>query len=367
MTSAVQTEIVKLVLNQFRYEGSLVSIKVCSQGHINDSFIISTTVQKYFLQRISPIAFKKPKQVMSNIVAVTSFLKKKIADSGGNPTEECLTLVKTKEDSYFLEDSNGNIWRLMLFINGVVYDEPKNEEVFRKAGEGFGHFQYLLKDFPSSTLYDVIPSFHNTPKRYEALLQAVKEDKVKRVKEVIKEISKAKIRCDKLDLIVKGLNDGSLPKRVTHNDTKLNNLMFDEKGEEVKCVLDLDTVMLGSPLYDFGDSIRSGASLAEEDEKDLSKVIFSLPLFKAYAKGFYEGGHGTFTNKEISLFPYSALLMTYESAIRFLTDYLNGDLYFHIDYPTHNLIRAKNQFALLTSMETQKKEMDKFVSSLTKN
>jgi aminoglycoside phosphotransferase (APT) family kinase protein len=304
---------------------------------------------------------------MSNIVNVTSFLKKKIAVNGENPSEECLTLIKTKEDTFFFEDKDGNIWRLMLFIRGVVYDKPKNEEVFRKAGEGFGRFQYLLKDFPSSTLYEVIPHFHDTPKRYEALLQAIKVDKDGRVKEVTEEINKAKIRCGKLDLIVKGLKDGSLPQRVTHNDTKLNNLMFDEKGEEVKCVLDLDTVMLGSPLYDFGDSIRSGASLANEDEKDLSKVIFSLRLFKAYAKGFYEGGHGTFTSQEISLFPYSALLMTYESAIRFLTDYLNGDTYFHIDYPTHNLVRAKNQFALLTSMEAQKKEMDEFVSSLTKN
>jgi Ser/Thr protein kinase RdoA (MazF antagonist) len=367
MTNSIQIETVKLVLNQFRYEGTLVSIKVCSQGHINDSFVITTTIRKYFLQRISPVAFHKPKQVMSNIVNVTSFLKKKIALNGGNQSEECLTLIKTKEDTFFFEDKDGNIWRLMLFISGVVYDKPKNEEVFRKAGEGFGHFQYLLKDFPSSLLYEVIPHFHDTPKRYEALLQAIKGDKAGRVKDVTEEISKATIRRGNLDLIVKGLSDGSLPQRVTHNDTKLNNLMFDEKGEEPKCVLDLDTVMVGSPLYDFGDSIRSGASLANEDEKDVSKVIFSLPLFEAYAKGFYEGGHGTFTNQEVSLFPYSAMLMTYESAIRFLTDYLNGDTYFHIDYPTHNLIRAKNQFALLTSMEAQKKEMDEFVSSLTKN
>jgi hypothetical protein len=162
MTNSIQTEIVKLVLNQFRYEGTLVSIKVCSQGHINDSFIITTTRRKYFLQRISPIAFHKPKQVMSNIVNVTSFLKKKIILNGGNPSEECLTLLKTKDDTFFLEDNDGNIWRLMLFIRGVVYDKPKNEEVFRKAGEGFGHFQYLLNDFPSSTLYEVIPDFHNT-------------------------------------------------------------------------------------------------------------------------------------------------------------------------------------------------------------
>jgi Ser/Thr protein kinase RdoA (MazF antagonist) len=367
MAQAIQFETIKQVLNQFRYEGSLLSINVCSQGHINDSFVVSTTKRKYFLQRISPIAFKKPKQVMSNIVNVTSFLKKKIADNGDNPAEECLTLIKTKDDAFFLEDNNKNIWRLLLFINGLVYDKPKNEEVFMKAGEGFGHFQYLLQDFPSSSLYEVIPYFHDTPKRYQDLLDAIKRDKLGRVKDVTTEINQAKMRSDKINLVINGLNDGSLPKRVTHNDTKLNNLMFDEKGEHPKCVLDLDTVMVGSALYDFGDSIRSGASLADEDEKDLSKVIFSLPLFKAYAKGFYKGGHETFTSKEISLFPYSAMLMTYETAIRFLTDYLNGDTYFHIDYPSHNLVRAKNQFALLSSMEAQAKEMDQFVSSLMNN
>lgn len=367
MKEAPTESLVRLMISKFAFQGELSNISTCTQGHINDSYFVDTTKRKYFLQRVSPTAFSEPKKVMNNIIFVTEFLRKEILARNGNPDEECLTLVKTIDDDKYATDDQGRVWRMYLFVEGMVYDTPKNEEVFGKAGEAFGRFQHELSSFPSESLFEVIPHFHDTPKRFRDLETAIHDDKAGRVSSVKDEIQFAFERKDRISLIVDSLATKDLPFRATHNDTKLNNIMFDKEGKNPKCILDLDTVMVGSSLYDFGDAIRYGANTASEDEKDLSKVHFSLPMFKSYAKGFLRGAEGSLTKTEIELFPYSARLLTFECGIRFLTDYLNGDLYFHTEYPGHNLVRALDQFALVKDMEAKEKESEEFVKSLLRD
>lgn len=355
------------IMSFFRYEGSITSIIVCHQGHINDTFPVFTTKCKYLLQRVSPTVFEHPEWVMSNIILLTHFLRGKIIENGGNPEEECLNLMPTKDGQEYVMDSKGECWRLFNYVDGKVYDSPENEEVFSQAGVAFGHFQHLLKDFPAEELYEVLPHFHDTPKRYKDFEEARRNcHSAKRLAEAQKEIEFVTKRKNKLSAIEEGLADGTLPKRVTHNDTKLNNIMFDKEGKKPLCILDLDTIMVGSPLFDFGDAIRYGANTAAEDEKDTSKIHFSLPMYKAYAKGFVKGGEGALTKEEIALMPYASELITYECGLRFLTDFLNGDTYFHTDYDNHNLVRAKDQFALLVDMETKEEEMKEFGKTLLK-
>lgn len=367
MKEAPTESLVRLMISKFAFLGEFSRVSVCTQGHINDSYFVETTKRKYFLQRVSPTAFSEPMKVMNNIVLVTEFLRKEILARNGDPDEECLTLVKTNDGEKYALDEKGHVWRMYLFVEGMVYDTPKNEEVFGKAGEAFGRFQHELSSFPSSGLFEVIPHFHDTPKRFMDLEAAIKEDKAGRVSAVKDQIKFAFDRKEKISLIVDSLSNGSLPFRATHNDTKLNNIMFDKEGKNPKCILDLDTVMVGSSLYDFGDAIRYGANTASEDEKDLSKVRFSLPMFKSYAKGFLHGAEGSLTKNEIELFPYSARLMTYECGIRFLTDYLNGDHYFHTEYADHNLVRALDQFALVKDMEEKEKDAEEFAKTILRD
>jgi Ser/Thr protein kinase RdoA (MazF antagonist) len=357
---------IRKMVDEFAFKGEVVSIERCDQGHINDSYRLHTTEGAYFLQRISPIAFKKPLEVIENIDAVTSFLRKKIIAEGGNPDLECLTLIETKDGKKCTFDANGDCWRAYLLVPGTAFDLPRSLADFREAGRAFGRFQYLLQDFPSSTLHETIPHFHDTPKRYETFLAAVKEDKAHRLASVQKEVEFVKERGVKASLITSALKDGTLPTRVTHNDTKLNNVLFDLKTGKAFCIVDLDTVMPGSSLYDFGDSIRFGANTGKEDEKDLNNVHFSLPHFKSYSEGFLEGADGSLNEKEIRYFLISGEMMTYECGMRFLTDYLQGDVYFHIAYPEHNLVRARDQFALLMDMEKHEKEVDAYLDTLIK-
>ena len=366
MTREQVDALAPVVLKRFDLDSEAVSIHRNDQGHINDSYQVNREDGRvYFLQRISPVAFHDPKSVMLNILAVTSFLRKEIEARGGNPERECLNLVKTKHDHAYVRDEENGMWRLYLFVDGLVLDAPRNLQDFYEAGKGFGTFQKLLAGFPSETLFETIPQFHDTTIRYKQLESAIEENRSGRRNECQPEIAFAAERKNRLSTIVDGLRDGSIPLRTTHNDTKLNNIMFDQSGKAI-CILDLDTVMPGSALYDFGDAIRFGANLGKEDEQDLSNVKFSLERFEAYAKGFLDGADGTLTEKEIRLFPYAAMLMTYECGTRFLADYLNGDVYFHTAYPEHNLVRARDQFALLKDMEAHEKEMDEVIASLLK-
>ena len=358
--------LVKEAIPHFPECGALKSFVRITQGHINDTFRVECEKGPFLLQRVSPVAFKEPLKVMKNIEGVTRFLHDSIAKEGGDPKTGCLNLLPSDQGKSYWQDQDGDIWRVYLFVFGMSYDTPKNPEVFRKAAEAFGRFQHLLSAFPASDLEEVIPHFHDTPKRFRDLLAAIDNNFSKRKDTCLDLIELALERQDKISKVVDGLRDGTLPLRTTHNDTKLNNIMFDVTGEKPLCVLDLDTIMPGSALYDFGDSIRFGANTAAEDEKDLSKIHFSLEMFQAYAEGFIRGAEGSLTEDEIRLFPYGAWLMTFECGIRFLTDYLDGDHYFHVAYADHNLVRARDQFALLLDMEAKEKEASAIIETLLK-
>ncbi len=340
------------IIRKFRID---VSIEPYGNGHINDTYIAESD-PKYILQRINNSVFKNPEQVMSNITGVTEHLRKKITDAGGNPERETLNLVKTVDGKSFYKADDGNYFRMYKFIEGAVsYDSVENPAQLYEAARAFGKFQSMLSDYPVDKIYETIPDFHDTGKRYAALEAAVDKDVVGRCGLVEKEIEFAFARRQDTNVIVDAIAAGKVPVRVTHNDTKLNNVMLDEKTGEGVCVIDLDTVMPGSLLYDYGDALRFGASSGAEDECDLDKIWFDLELFEAFTKGFLEEVGSNLTDEEIKLLPFSAKLMTYECGIRFLTDYLSGDTYFKIHRKNHNLDRARTQFKLVADME---KKMD---------
>lgn len=331
-------------------------------GHINDTYVTYSKAKRYILQRINHNVFKKPDEVMSNITAVTEHLRKKIIQNGGNPDRETLTVIKTLDGSSYYKSDSGNYYRMYLFIEGAkTYQVAEQPIHFYSAAKAFARFQKLLADFPSETLYETIPDFHNTKVRFSQLLNAIKDDKMGRVKEVEAEIEFALKREKYASVVVDLLQSGKLPLRVTHNDTKYNNIMFDDITGEAVCVIDLDTVNPGSLLYDFGDSIRFGANPAPEDEKDLSKVFCDLELFECFTKGFTEELGNELTETEKDHLAFSAKLMTFECGMRFLADYLNGDTYFKTHYPKQNLYRTKTQFKLVFDMEEKKQKMESIV------
>ena len=304
---------------------------------------------------------------MENIRGITEHMRKKIIAAGGDPLRETLNIVPTVEDKAFYICEDGNYWRAYIYIEGAkAYELPENAQQFYNVGKAFGKFQRLLSDYPAEKLYETIPNFHHTKLRFDALVKAVEEDVMNRAKDVKEEIEFAFARADDTPILVNLLEKGELPLRVTHNDTKLNNVMIDCATGEGICVIDLDTVMPGLSLYDFGDSIRFGASTAPEDEKDLSKVWMDLNLYENYTKGFLEEAGGSFTKTELEYLAFSAKLMTYECGIRFLTDYLQGDTYFKIHRPEHNLDRTRTQFKLVADMETKLDEMKKIVEKCMK-
>lgn len=281
---------------------------------------------------------------------------------GGDPYRETLNLVRTKDGGTYYIDSNGNYWRAYLFIGGATcYNLVEKPEDFYQSGKAFGHFQRMLADYPAKELSETIPNFHNTPVRFETFKQAVKEDVCGRAASVQEEIAFVMDRAGDMGAAQTMLEDGRLPLRVTHNDTKLNNIMIDDVTGEALCIIDLDTIMPGLSIFDFGDSIRFGANTAEEDETDLSKVSLSLPLFDIYTKGFLEGCNGSLTEAEVMMLPMGAKLMTLECGVRFLTDYLQGDTYFKIHREHHNLDRTRTQFGLVADMEKKWAEMEAIV------
>ena len=333
-------------------------------GHINDTFLVVAD-KRYILQRMNTSIFTKPVELMENIIGVTEHIRKKTAEMGGDVARCSLTVVSTLDGARYFKDSEGYYWRLYDFVEGTVTKERvENANDFYTCAKAFGNFQQMLSDYPAETLNEPIANFHNTPWRYENLMKAVKADKCGRLASVLPEVEFAKEREEFCNILENARADGSLPLRVTHNDTKLNNILFDEKTQEPVCVIDLDTVMPGYSVTDFGDSIRFGANTAAEDETDLSKVTLDLELFKTYAKGFIEGCGGSLTKKEIELLPEGAMMMTLECGMRFLTDYLEGDTYFKIHRENHNLDRARNQFALVADMEKKLDQMNKIINDI---
>lgn len=348
---------------QFATEGSLLEQRPYGNGHINDTFLLvyempGGTRKRYILQRMNHDIFKKPRELMENIVNVTGYLRKMIIAQGGDPDRETLNVIKTRDGDYDYRDGDGNYWRMFLFIERTVcLEKVESVKDFYDSAVAFGNFQRMLADYPAGSLYETIPKFHHTPSRFQAFRKAVQEDKLGRGALVREEIAFALAREKDTSVLTDLLASGQLPLRVTHNDTKLNNILFDEESRKALCIIDLDTVMPGLSHYDFGDSIRFGASTGEEDERDLGKIELDLSLFEAFTKGYLEGCGGSLTEKEIETLPMGAKLMTYECGIRFLADYLEGDVYFKIHRTGHNLDRARTQFKLVADMEAKWDDM----------
>ena len=333
-------------------------------GHINDTFLV-VAEKRYILQRMNTDIFTRPVELMENIVSVTEHIRKKTEELGGDAERCSLNVVPTLEGKRYFKDSDGCYWRLYDFVEGTVTKERvEDSKDFYTCAKAFGNFQQMLSDFDAEMLTEPIANFHNTPWRYENLMAAVKDDKCGRLKDVIAEVEFAKAREEFCKTLESARAQGNLPLRVTHNDTKLNNILFDDKTSEPVCVIDLDTVMPGYSVNDFGDSIRFGANTAAEDETDLSKVSLDLDLFRVYAEGFIRGCGGSLTETELELLPIGAIMMTLECGMRFLTDYLEGDTYFKIHRPNHNLDRARNQFALVSDMERKLDNMKKIIENI---
>lgn len=344
------------LVNNFKWNGTILEINPYGSGHINDTYLLRTdkdgTEKRYILQRMNHSIFKNPQELMENIEHVTRHLRKKIESYRGDPDRETLNLVPTLENKSYFIDEDGNYWRMFYFIEDAIsYDSVEKPSDFYESAVAFGNFQRLLADFPAATLHETIKGFHDTKSRFEVFKNAVKSDKMKRAENVQAEIDFVLKHEETACILGDMLNKGELPLRVTHNDTKLNNIMIDKKTGKGICVIDLDTVMPGLAINDFGDSIRFGANTGAEDEKDLSKISCDIELFRLYTKGFIEGCAGSLTDKEIKMLPMGAKVMTFECGMRFLTDYLEGDIYFKIHREGHNLDRSRTQFKLVKDME----------------
>ena len=354
-------------IDGFKLPGELKECIRYGSGHINDTYRLTYETPKgtkrYILQRMSKSIFKKPVELMENVSGVTAWLRKKIIENGGDPERETLTLVRSNDGLPYFVDSTGEYWRVYLFIEGATcYDAVKDDNDFYQSAVAFGHFQRLLADYPAETLHETIKDFHNTPDRLEKFKKAVAEDICGRAASVQKEIDFILEREELTHALYDLQLDGRLPLRVTHNDTKLNNIMIDDETGKAICVIDLDTVMPGLAANDFGDSIRFGASTAVEDEQDLSKVSCDLHLFEVYTKGFIEECGDALTDLELDLLPMGAILMTFECGIRFLTDHLEGDHYFRIHREGHNLDRARTQLVLVKDMEEKLPQMNEVIN-----
>ena len=343
----------------FALDGQPVSISLCDSGHINTTFLLETDRgARYILQKINCQVFRNIPALMSNIQAVTDHLWSKDPDE-----RRVMRLVPALDGASYAVDEQGEVWRVCVFIkDSVCLDKANTEEEFYESGVAFGRFQSLLSDFPAQKLAETIPGFHDTVSRYKKFHEVLSADSAHRAGEVKPEIDFFLAREEEAGTMVGMQKSGRLPLRVTHNDTKLNNVLLDEKTHKPLCVIDLDTVMPGLCGNDFGDSIRFGASTAVEDERDLSRVSLSLPMFEAYARGFLSACGNSLTPLEIETLPLAAKLITLECGLRFLTDHLEGDVYFRIHRPGHNLDRSRSQMQLVLDMERKFDQMQSIVN-----
>lgn len=361
------------IIKAFPSFGKYVGFKPIVDGHINDTYVVEYKLNDgksvhYLLQRINTHIFTNPDELMENVVNVTEYLRERIAARGGDVDRETLAVCKTADGKNYYEDGRGDCWRMYTFVYGTYsLNAISSPEVFKNAAIAFGDFQKDLADFPVEKLYETIPNFHNTISRFKDFVDSVCKNIAGRKDLCQKEIEFVFERGKDCMTLVNLIDKGEIPLRVTHNDTKLNNVLFDDVTNKGICVIDLDTVMPGLSLYDFGDSIRFGASTAAEDEPNLDKVKFSLELFKAYVEGYLESAGTALTENEIKYLPFSAKLLTLECGMRFLGDFLNGDTYFKVDYPEHNLIRSRTQFKLVKEMEEKMGEMEKIVEKARKD
>ena len=358
----------KSIVSNFEIKESFVKAEPYGEGHINQTFLLTTNdngkEKLYILQKINNNLFKNIDELMNNIKLVTEFNRQKISARGGNPDRESLSLVYAKDGKpYYFDQESKGYFRVYKFItDATAFQRADTEELFYQSAVAFGEFANLLAEFDATKLYEVLPDFHNTVKRFSNFEKALAENKSGRAHLAKPEIEFYLSRKEYCSKIVDLLASGKMPTKVTHNDTKLNNVMLDDKTAVPVAVIDLDTIMPGSICYDFGDSIRFGCNPCSEDEPDLSKVVFDLNLFKAYTKGYLTALKGSVTDIEKEHLTWGAILMTYECGMRFLTDYLDGDVYFKTHDAEQNLRRCRTQMKLVLDMEKLLPEMTKIVN-----
>lgn len=350
------------ILSNFAINGEFISCEPYGSGLINRTYVAVYNEGgkrvRYIVQRINTNLFKNVDGLMNNIKIVTEFNRAEIVKRGGDPNRESLTLVPTKNGGTYFRTEEGDCYRVYVFIdNAKGYDVVEKPEHFYESAVAFGKFAMLLDRFDSSKLFEVLPDFHNTVKRFDNFKKSLEADKFNRAKDVKKEIEFAFNREKITHTIVDLLASGKMPSRVTHNDTKLNNVLIDTRTDKAVSVIDLDTMMPGSICYDFGDSIRFGCNPCLEDTPETEKVIFNMPLFETYTKGYLSVFGDTITDIERKNLPMGAILMTYECGIRFLTDYLDGDVYFRKTREGQNIDRTRSQFKLVSDMEKRYDEM----------
>lgn len=344
----------------FALDGNPVSCQVFGHGHINYTLkVVTDTGAEYILQRINQYVFKDPVRLMENVSAVTDYLRERVDDP-----RLSLHFLPAADGLYYYRDEDGEYWRMYDFVGGYCLDAPETEEDFYQSALAFGRFQQMLSDFPADSLYETIPEFHNTIDRFRQLKESIAANPCGRLAEVEDEVAFLLAREQLGGTLQRMRENGTLPVRVTHNDTKLNNVLLDQCTRKSLCVLDLDTVMPGLSVHDFGDSIRFGAATAAEDEADTAKMSLDLHLFEVYTKGFMEAAT-SLTDKEVEMLPMGAFIMTLEVGLRFLKDYLDGDLYFKTAYPSHNLVRARAQLKLAADMEEKWDEMNRIVAEVS--
>ncbi len=356
------------IAREFALEGDVLSAAPYGSGHINDTYKVDMKPgdgpRRFVLQRINHNVFRRPDELMANVERVCAHADAKLKLSGmPDADRRTLRLIPTRSGKAWHIDATGNRWRCYHFIEGATgHDVVRTHQQAYAAAKSFGAFQALLADLPGGRLHETIPDFHHTPSRFARFQETLAKDSHGRAAASVPEIAFALARAHEVNLVVEALRDGTLPERVTHNDTKLNNVLLDDVTQEGVCVIDLDTVMPGSVLYDFGDLVRTSTSPAAEDETDLSMVRMQLPMFEALVKGYLESANCFLTPKEKELLPFSGKLITFEIGLRFLTDWLEGDTYFKIKRPTHNLDRARAQFKLVESIEAQLPAMQALVA-----
>jgi Ser/Thr protein kinase RdoA (MazF antagonist) len=358
------------ISKQFQIYGEILHAETCKIGHINETYSATYrqggTKVRYIHQKINQAVFRDPVCLMSNVVRVTRHIRMKLeAQKATDITRRCLTIVPTRKGDSHYRDAHGDCWRTFVFVEGVqTFECVQNQQQAFEAGRAFGHFQSLLVDLPGERLVETIPDFHNTRKRFASLQKAVANDHFNRAEAAKKEIDFALKRENVVDVFLNALAKKKIPERITHNDTKFNNVMLDVASGEAMCVVDLDTVMPGCALYDFGDMVRTTTSPTLEDERDLTKVRMQMPMFKKLAEGYLSTAGSFLTKAEKSYIAFAGKLITFTIGLRFLTDHLAGDTYFRIHRPSHNLDRARTQFKLVESIEQQEEAMQKFADSV---
>lgn len=374
LREGAEAEKIARIGDQFAISGDFLYGEELRNGHINTTYRACYRtedghVDRYILQRINDYVFKDPAQVMKNVEKVTRHISWKVLRRRRNAAGQTLTLYPARGGrSYIHLPEEGGMWRCYNNIEGThTYDVVENTRQAYQAGYAFGSFQELVSDMNPEDIRESIPDFHNTPKRYEALEASAQADVMHRVANCREELELIRSWAPKFDRLIEMQRTGQLPTRITHNDTKINNVMLDEDTDSAVCVIDLDTVMPGLSLYDFGDMVRTATCTAGEDEQDLDKVALQMPFFESLAEGYLDATHSFLTHEEVEQLAFSGWLITVEIGMRFLTDYLDGDKYFRVEHPEHNLVRARNQLALAKSIQSHLPRMQKHIRKLIKS